>query len=125
MNTEVVVAIIVAISTIIVAFIQYRTGIFTKRKSDDKKQSMSLEQQIANDPVIVELRNKKKAAFDDREETYNELTLCLARHIIVHDPDSEDIQKNLDRCLKEDINYRNATNNFLDEINRIMDNRNR
>ena len=114
MDSEIIVAIIVAISTVIVASFQYRGGLFVKKQKPIKEQ-------LKENPNINALKDNKKAAFDSREETYNELTKCIAKHIIVHDSDHDDIDVALKRCVEEDENYREATNRYLDEITKILE----
>lgn len=114
MTPDIIIAIIVAISTVIVAALQYRGGLFVKKRKP-------IQEQLKESNSINDLKDKKNAAFDNREETYNELTVCIAKHIIVHDADHDDISNALKRCVEEDEKYKDATNRYLDEITKILE----
>lgn len=114
MTPDVIIALIVAISTIAVAAIQYRGGFFVKKRKP-------IQDQLKESVNINDLKDRKNAAFDNREETYNELTICIAKHIIIHDAEHEDIEIALKRCVEEDENYKEATNRYLDEITKILE----
>jgi hypothetical protein len=108
MPSEVITAIIVAISTIAVAWLQHRNNADTKKLRDDIGG-------LKDEKGIADLKAEKQKVFDKREETYNELTVAIAQHLVYKTPVAQ-VETKLCECIAEDSKLKEATAKYINEI---------
>lgn len=113
MSSEVIVTLITAIAGIIVAAIQVKSSNKIKKQKEEVNS-------LKDNKEFNELKDIKRRAFDDREETYNELSLVIARYLL-YQTDKNVIEQKLVECAEKDAAYRQATDRYVDAITKIAE----
>lgn len=104
----VITAIVAAVSAIVIAWLQYRGKSDTKKLKDDISG-------LKDEKGIADLKAEKQKVFDKREETYNELTIQIAQHL-VYGTSLELVESKLCECIAEDTRLKDATAKYISEI---------
>lgn len=108
MPSEVLLAIVAAISTVLVALINRKSNSNNKKLKEDISG-------LKDESNIADLKAEKQKVSDKREETYNELSMVIAQHL-VYGTDISLVEAKLCECIAEDSKMKEATATYINEI---------
>lgn len=108
--SEIIVALIVAISTISVAIIQY--GNKNKKKQENNK--------IITNEDVRKLKDEKNSIYNDREELYNELTMAIAKNLC-EGAEKREVMALMDKCKEIDTKFKQASDDYIDALTKMVE----